>query len=369
MPEQFDLQEYLAYLSRQARFAGLACGAAMVIVLVVSLLLPKRYTATASILIDAPAGNDPRASTAVSPVYLESLKTYEQFAASDTLFQQALEHFHLRDQYPTATVSGLKRRVLTVVKPRDTRLIEITVTLADPVKAQALGQYIAEQTVKMNRDQSRQSDQDLVDNAQHDLEDAGARVKRAEEALNQETVRSPIETVRAEVDNLVELRARVRKDLLAANVDVADYLAQQKDAPAAEEARLRVDLESARARAATLEKQAADLEREIASKETTIAEWHAKLDRLGNELGLARGTYKSVDNRITETRASAGMRTERLRVIDPGIVPQRPSFPNTPWNVVGAGVIAAIGSWIFITVAFNVRRQVRPRVRAYSVER
>ncbi|HLJ49613.1 MAG TPA: Wzz/FepE/Etk N-terminal domain-containing protein [Bryobacteraceae bacterium] len=370
MSEQFDLQEYLAYLGRHVRFAAMSCAAAMVIVLVVSLLLPKRYTATASILIDAPAGNDPRASTAVSPIYLESLKTYEQFASSDTLFQQALDHFHLRDEFPTATVSGLKRRVLTVVKPRDTRLIEIAVTLPDAVKAQALGQYIAEHTVKMNRDQSRQSDQDLIDNAQRDLEEAALRVKKAEEALNQESLRSPLDTVRAEVDNMVELRARVRKDLLAANVDVADYTAQQKDAAAPEAARLRIDLESARARGATLEKQAADLDREIATKETTIAEWHARLDRLGNELGLARGTYKTVENRVTETRASAGMRTERLRVIDPGIVPQRPSFPNTPLNVVGAGFIAAIASWVFITVAFNVRKQVRPRAaRAYSVER
>ena len=50
----------------------------------VSLLLPKRYTATASIVIEPPGGSDVRLSTAVSPVYLESLKTYERFSATAT---------------------------------------------------------------------------------------------------------------------------------------------------------------------------------------------------------------------------------------------------------------------------------------------
>ena len=39
----------------------------------------------------AQRGTDPRAAIAISQVYLESLKTYESFASSDTLFLQALE--------------------------------------------------------------------------------------------------------------------------------------------------------------------------------------------------------------------------------------------------------------------------------------
>ena len=33
---------------------------------------------------------------AVSPIYLESLKTYEHYAESDSLFQNALDRFGLR---------------------------------------------------------------------------------------------------------------------------------------------------------------------------------------------------------------------------------------------------------------------------------
>src|SRR5215471_8534016 len=96
MDDTFDRFEYIDYLRRRWRVAAVACAAAVILALGVSLLLPKRYTATASIVIEPPTGNDMRASMAVSPVYLESLKTYETFASSDSLFARAVERFHLQ---------------------------------------------------------------------------------------------------------------------------------------------------------------------------------------------------------------------------------------------------------------------------------
>ncbi len=87
---------------------------AAVIVLIISLLLPKQYTATASIMIDPPVAEDPRVSVAVNPTYLESLRSYEMVASSDTLFARALEKFHLRDEFGGAALESIKRHVLKV---------------------------------------------------------------------------------------------------------------------------------------------------------------------------------------------------------------------------------------------------------------
>src|SRR5438132_10779125 len=103
----FDAVEFVEYLRGKWRVFAISCGVAVTLALAVSLLLPKRYTARATVVIDAPAGNDPRAATAVSQVYLESLKTYESFASSDTLFLQALDHVNARD--PDSTVESQKR--------------------------------------------------------------------------------------------------------------------------------------------------------------------------------------------------------------------------------------------------------------------
>ena len=44
---------------------------------------------------------------------------------------------------------------------------------------------------------------------------------------------------------------------------------------------------------------------------------------------------------MQDVRSALGSRGERQRVIDPGIVPERPSFPNIPLNV-GIALFAAI---------------------------
>ena len=103
-------------------------------------------------------GADLRAAMAVSPIYLESLKTYEHFASSDSLFQRALEKFGVA-RHPLESV---KRRVLKVQIVRNTRILEIAATLPEPVKAQALAKYIAEAAVELNRSTVSEGDQDLV---------------------------------------------------------------------------------------------------------------------------------------------------------------------------------------------------------------
>lgn len=360
MHEQFNVAEYLGYLLRRWRFWAIACAVAGALTLGVSLLMSKQYTATASILIDAPSGADPRVATAVSPIYLESLRTYEQFVESDTLFLQAAEKFNLRAEYPGAPADSLKRRLLKVIKPRDTRLLEISATMRDPGRAQALAQYVAEQTVDLNRRLSRQSDQDFIDEAQRQLNVAHANLTAAEDVFNQESVRGPYDALQAQVDNLVDLRARLHKELLDSQVDVADYTAQNNQR----------ELAAVRARAAALEKQIAALDSELAAKEKAASARRARLEQLAADIKAARATYQSAETRMNDIRWTAGSRSERLRIIDPGIVPQRPSSPNIPLNIIAALFIAAIFAWLYLTVAFALRASERPApVRAYSAER
>src|SRR5688572_31674511 len=131
MQPSFDPFAYAAYVRQRWRFIASACFIAVAAALVISLMLPKKYTATASLLIEPPGSADARTATAVSPVYLESLKSYEHFAGSDTLFRKALDRFKLRDA-DNGSIEAMKRRVLRVSKLRDTRILELKVTLRDP---------------------------------------------------------------------------------------------------------------------------------------------------------------------------------------------------------------------------------------------
>jgi capsular polysaccharide biosynthesis protein len=226
--------EFAKYLRRHRKVVTISCATALAVSGVVSLVLPVRYTATASILIEPPGGNDPRAATAVSTVYLESLKTYERLASSDTLFERALDDLHLRQKYPGVSTETLKRRILQVSKPASTTVLDISATVNDPKNAQALAQYIAERTVALHETLDRETDEDLSKEPQHIFDAAKARREAAERAKVEFTSSTPVEALEKEIGVAAELRSEVGKDLARARAELANYMGQQQAPPPSE---------------------------------------------------------------------------------------------------------------------------------------
>ena len=354
MYQSFDPFEYLDYLRRRWRVVALACVAAVAVSLGLSLLIPKRYTATATIVIDPPAGIDARTATAVSPVYLESLKGYERYAESDTLFARAVERFHLAGAGPAPAIESLKRGVLKVSKLRDTKIMEISVTLRDPKLAQNVAQYIAEETVSVSHGENAEVDRDLAAGAQKQADAAQAAVERAQKALLALATSGPVDTLQSEVDASVQLSQKLREQLVSAEADAAEYQQQQGQADGQF---AREQLQAARARVAVLEKRSQELERSIQEKEKILSSRIAKRDALQTELQMAQNVYEAASKTLREAIGAAGSRGERLRVLDPGIVPQRPSSPNLPLNVAAALLLALAASIVYLSFAFAFRRR------------
>ena len=269
MPENFEMFRYLDHLRGRWRVIAVACGVAAVVAFIAAVLTPNRYTSTARILIEPPAGSDPRGAMAVSPIYLDSLKSYELVASGDRLFLDAIDHFKLPS---SGSVERLKRSVLKVVIPRNTKVLEISATLHDPAQAQALAVYIAEQTVKLARDVTADTERELLADAQKQLDDAQARFNGLEAGAAAES----------------EGRAAARAAM-----------------------------------------------------------------------------YAAVEH-LVQVRSMAGARGERLRIIDPGVVPQRPSWPYIPLILLAAILVALVGSLLYVTLEFNYRleRPAAPRTVA-----
>ncbi len=332
MQDGFSVVEYAYYLRERWKFFAIAIAVAGILSAGVSLLLPKRYTATSVLLIDAPAGNDPRSATVVSPIYLESLKTYEQFAASDTLFARAAERFHLGEG---VAIDSLKRRVLKVVKPRDTRLLEISVSLPDPIKAQAVANFLAEESASLNRSLGRQTDDELALDAQRQLDAAQTRLDKAERAWAEAEKKHPFDSLYAETSGLIELRTRLQRD---AADDQAD---------------------GAEASGAALQKEIESLDKKISANQALATEERAATEPIEFDLRSARSVRDAAQARLNEIRGAAGIRGERLRVIDPGIVPQQPSSPNIPLNIFAAIFMAGVGALVAVTFGFVFQQKAR----------
>ena len=83
----------------------------------------------------------------------------------------------------------------------------------------------------------------------------------------------------------------------------------------------------------------------------------AKRDEVLNELRMAQATYDNAAAHLRDLRSAAGTHGERLRVMDPGIVPQRPTSPNIPLNVGAAFLVALVASIVYLSFAFSFRRR------------
>ncbi len=54
--------------------------------------------------------------------------------------------------------------------------------------------------------------------------------------------------------------------------------------------------------------------------------------------------------------SSAQFHGERLQIVDPGIVPDQPSSPNTLLNLAGALILSLAGSLIWLMIRFSQAR-------------
>jgi uncharacterized protein involved in exopolysaccharide biosynthesis len=353
MYQSFDAFEYVDYLRRRWRVVAVACAVAVLLAFPLSLLMPKRYTATASIVIEPPGNTDARTAIVISPMYLESLKTYERFADGDSLFARAAQKFHLQEAGAARPIESLKRGVLKVTKLRDTKIMEVSVTLTDAKLAQSVAEYLADETVSLSHGESLDADRESIDEAEKQAAASARRLAEVQQAWTTLSVREPVEALQGELDASVELQGKLRQQLVEAQANIAEYQEQGK----ADSEFAREQLQAERARAGVLEKRLQELQRSIQELGSTMASRGGKRDALQNQVKSAQTASEAAEMRLRELRAAAGSRGERLRVMDPGIVPQRPSSPNVPLNVAAALLVALAASIIYLSFAFVSRRR------------
>ena len=347
MSESFDAYRYIGYLRSRWRLIAGSAALAVALAGVASLLMTPQYTATARIVIDPPAGADLRSAMAVSPIYLESLRTYEHFAESDSLFQKAVQKFGLHG----GSIESLKRRVLQVQLVRNTRLLEISATLPDAAKAHALADFLAESTVEMNRTSVSESDQDLMRGIEQQARELRTRLEETNANWAKTVSAEPLQGLVAASEQASDLRGKIEEQARSVELELADLVERAKTAPDAAE--LRKQESNERARLAEMRKQLRDLDRQGAERERLLATRQARRDQLDAERKSQQAALVTMETRLRDARGESGFRGERLKVIDPGIVPERPSSPNLPLNLAAALLAGLVLPILYLTLEMN----------------
>jgi capsular polysaccharide biosynthesis protein len=354
--ETFHSGEYIDYLRARWRVVAVAVTAAAVVAVIACLLLPKQYTAKATLVIDPP-GSDGRPATSVSPVYLESLKSYEAFASSDSLFAKACEKFHLLDGPGAPALESFKRKVLRVDKLKDERVLEMSVTLPNPAQAQALVQYLAEQAVILSHELGHAGDKEPLDQVQGPFDAATAELEKARAESAAVTAAGSEPVLEGEAQGLADLRARTEAQRIDANLTLADSTARGDQEGAA----------AARARAAALTADVASLQKQVDEKASALAALRSRRMHADDRLRSAENAFDNARRRVEDVINASRFRNEQLRVVDPGIVPQKPSFPNLALTLVAAVVLSLVACLLWLTLQFGLagqrERALRPGLR------
>jgi uncharacterized protein involved in exopolysaccharide biosynthesis len=357
MAAPIDAFRYVNFMRSRWRLIVASCGIAIVLATLFSLIQTPQYTAVARIVIEPPAGSDLRAAMAISPIYLESLRTYEEFAGSDSQFQKAVTQLDLRSALGTRSIESLKKSVLKVALVRNTRILEISATLPDPRKAQALARFLAESTVDLNRTIVTESDRELSHGIEQQAGEARARLNQIDAEWAKLLSSEPVEELKAAMENEADLRSKLQQEALSFEVSVADAGQREKEAGGQQKAQLRSDSANAQARIAELHKQIQALDRRAADREKLLATRMAHRDTLEAERKALQNGLANIENRLRESQGESGLRGERLKVIDPGIVPERPSSPNLPLNLAAALLLGLVLPILYLALQLNFLEQ------------
>jgi polysaccharide biosynthesis transport protein len=356
MAESYDAYRYISYLRSRWRWIAVSAAFASALAVAVSFVMPRQYTATAQVVIEPPASSDPRSATALSPIYLESLKTYEHFAASDSLFQKAIDKFNLRAFFSARPIESIKSRVLKVATARNTRILEIAATLPDPRRAQALARYLAESTVALSQSTASEGQHDLTQGVEQQERETRAELDRLDQSWARLNLDEPVADLQSEISRADTLRGALQRQMLDTRLEMADAAERQKEAAVAQTEAAK-EAANAAARLEEIRKQIQDLDRQSTERERLLAARLAHRDKLEADRAAARAALTAIETRLREARGDAAYRGERLRIIDPGIVPERPSSPNLPLNFMAALLLGLVLPLLYLTMEMNYQAQ------------
>jgi len=351
MADTTDAFHYVGYIKLRWRSIATSCAIAVTLALVATFLMPRQYTATARIVIDPPAGADIRAAMAVSPIYLESLRTYERFATAGGLFQKAVDRFGLRQLLGNRPIESLQKSVLRVEIVRNTRILEIAATLPDPQRAQALARFLAEETVEMNRAVVTEGARDLVEAVAQEERRARARLQETDAAWSHVLADEPVDALQSDLAAAADLRSNLRQQIASAELEIAESAERARQVPAS------MGSSASHVRLQELRRQLVALDRQEAEQQKLLAQRLADRDKLGSERKSADAALTAMVQRLGEARGESGYRGERLRLIDPAIVPERPSSPNLPLNLAAALLLGLLFPMVYLTLEMSYQEQ------------
>jgi uncharacterized protein involved in exopolysaccharide biosynthesis len=388
MGQDIDLREYIAALLKHKFWiAGLAVASA-VVALVVSLLLPPTYKATALVAITKPKYEmqfDPRFALVGGNV-LPPYRAYPLLATGDELLAALIDDLGGELAPAERTVESL-RDMMEARNGVDPSIVELSVKNGDPQRTATIANRWAERFVEAANDLYAPSKDELAfyEEQQSEAEAALAQAERdliAFQAQSQASILySQLDNKRAALDEYLSvarsislivqdaqaLRDRLRAQDVRTPASPSDELTSllleidalnRTELPIQLQVSVQQDLggktvgdqvafldslvQVLENRLVVLEREARALEPDILVLQERLEEVQTREERLETVKDMSRDTYMTLSRKVTEARIAAQDTTGDVRLASLAAPPQDPASPRPLLNVAVAGVLGLV---------------------------
>jgi tyrosine-protein kinase Etk/Wzc len=372
------LPELVRVALRQRRLIWIASLAIVVLGAAIALLLPSRYTATV-VILPPQQGNSSSAAMLAQLGNLSALASMGgglggiknpndlqvSLLKSRTVEDAMVERFNLQALYRARQLSGARKRWesrTTVDNGLKDGLIRLSVTDKDPGRAAELANAWVEEYRRLtaNLAVTEASQRRLF--FERELEGAHADLTRAEDNLKETEQRTGVLEMDGQAREMIASAATLRAQVAAKEVEIRgmrEFAAgENPDLVRAEQ-----ELSGMEGQLAAMDTDSDRSEGDLAMPKGRITQDGLEYVRALREMKYREGVYELLTREVEVARVDEARQGALVQVVDPALVPDRPSSGYRIWIFVVALLCALPVALLmaravdFATFMLGTRRQ------------
>lgn len=379
--DEVNLLDYWRVLWKRRWVIGGLCLSAVSAALVVSLLLPKIYESTATLLpsLDSKDGgglgallsaaggagaaqtlgiNLPGTPATPTDVFVAMLK-------SRIMADEVIKKFDLMQRYEAKTMDDARKALegdtkITVSKEK---VIKIVVEAKDPKLAADIANYYVSNLDRLNRTLNVSKASQNRTFIERRLAETQVNLVRAEEALKEFQTQNKTVAVEAQSKAMIEAAATIQGQITAQEVQL-QVMSGYLSADNPELSRVRSSIEELRKQLYLLEsgkggKGMLPGDR-LHPAMITVPSLALEYGRLMRELKVQETLYTLLTSQLEQAKLAAARDTPTVQVLDPAVPAEKKSRPSITLNMIVGGLVAL---FVGIFLAFFLEYLERARLR------
>lgn len=380
--EEPTLLDYWQVISKRKWRLAAFCSTMALTALVVSLLLPKIYESTATLLPQLESNNglglgtlltSGAASSAAQTLGISlpgapatPTDIFTAMLKSRIMADEIIRQFNLMEHYDKKTMQEARvaLEAATRIVVTKEKVIKVTVEDKDAQLASAMANFYVSHLDRLNQTLSVSKARENRKFIEHRVAETKQDLVKLEEALKEFQTQNRTVAIEAQSKAMIEATATIQAQIMAQEVQLqvmGTYLAS--DHP--EIGRIKSSLSELRKQLQIMESGKSGKERlpgdRLRPAITSVPALALAYGRLSRDLKVHETLYALLLSQYEQAKLAEARDTPTVQVLDPAIPAERKSRPKIALNVLIAGILSLLLGifWAFVREALD-RRKVQP---------